>query len=214
MHKKRPKNIILPVVSPTVNRQIRNADYAGLRAFFEQPESAKQRQYEAVRAVLIDLIPVEIAAEKFGYKASTLYSLIREAKAGRVELFPKTERTPKNKKISPPTKQKIVRMRNDDMSAEEMCQKLSDMQITVSVRSVERVLNELGFDKLKRRTNAQLGKTRKHTLCPEIAENLNFSVLEPFSVDCPVVGVFFSCLIYWNLVFLIPSPSAHSHNPI
>ena len=177
--------------SLSFNRQIRNIEYAVLRTFFEQPKSVRHRQYEAVRAVVIDLIPVEVAAEKFGYKVSTLSSLLREAKAGRVELFPKTQRRPKSKKISPHTKQKIVRMRNDDMSAEEICKKLNERQITVSVRSVERVLNELGFGKLKRRTNAQLGKTRKNTLYPEAAENLNFSELESFSVDCPVVGVFF-----------------------
>jgi hypothetical protein len=77
------------------------------------------------------------------------------------------------------------------MSAKDMHSHLSKQDINVSLRTVERLVSELAFSKLPRRTNKELGITRRNTVIPEIAEGIDFSSLKPFSIDCPVAGVFF-----------------------
>lgn len=172
-------------------RQIKNADSGELKVFFDNPTCARQRQYEAVRAIIVDRLDLETAAGKFGYKVNTLYSLVKEAKSGRLDLFPKIPRKERSRKITTDANRELVRMRNVRMSAKEICKALDESGISTSVRSVERALSELGFPKLRRRTNKELGVTRRNTIIPDIAQDIDFSILEPFSVDCPTAGVFF-----------------------
>ncbi len=56
--------------------------------FFTNPTSNRQKQYEAVRAVVIDKLAVDVVAKKFGYQVSTIYSLVRNARSGKLKLFP------------------------------------------------------------------------------------------------------------------------------
>ena len=65
------------------------------------------------------------------------------------------------------------------------------MTFICSVSTVERVIKQAGFGKLRRRTNKELGKTTKGKVIAERAQELDFSELEKFQVDCPSVGVFF-----------------------
>ena len=61
----------------------------------------------------------------------------------------------------------------------------------MSAMTVERVLKNAGFGKLKRRTNSELGKTINNKIIPARSEHLDFTVLEEFKIDCPTLGVFF-----------------------
>jgi transposase len=172
-------------------RQIINSKYNNLVNFFSKPDNAGQRQYETIRAVVMDAMTVEDAAEKFHYKTSTVYAMLRDAKAGRTNLFPIIPRKKKTGKIPASLQREIVKLRNSGMSAKNICNHFSEKEINASLRTVERLLVELGFPKLPRRTNKELGITRKNTIIPEVAEKIDFTELEPFNVDCPVAGVFF-----------------------
>ena len=44
--------------------------------FFLEPTQTFQRQYEALRAVFVDAQPLDQVAERFGYKLSTLRSMV------------------------------------------------------------------------------------------------------------------------------------------
>lgn len=59
-----------------------------LDTFFSNPTTPAQKQYEAIRAIIVDELPIELVAEKFSYSVNTLYSLMRDAKGGKLELFP------------------------------------------------------------------------------------------------------------------------------
>jgi DNA-directed RNA polymerase specialized sigma24 family protein len=48
------------------------------RRFFEVPLTAAQRQYEALRAVIIDELPQKEVAERFGYTYDSLRQLLHE----------------------------------------------------------------------------------------------------------------------------------------
>lgn len=163
-----------------------------LLEYFTKPMSERQKQYETVRAVVIENLPVDDAARKFNYKRSTVYSLLRDAKAGKIEFFPKVKKGPKGTRVSIEIQDKIERYRQEGLSTTDIHNKLkSDEGIVVSVRTIERILKDKGYERLKKRSNRELGKTKKDTIIPERSLSLNFKELSPFKVDCPCAGVFF-----------------------
>jgi len=159
--------------------------------YFKNPASPKQKQYEAIRAIVIDEKPIEVATKRYGYKAGTIYSLLRDARAGKIELFPAVKKGPRQKRTNPDIQDKIIEYRKMRLSTPDIQDRLAEETIKISSRTVERILKDAGFRKLQRRTNKELGKTIKNKIIPERSEHLDFSELEPFSVDCPAVGSFF-----------------------
>jgi transposase len=142
-------------------RQIKNAKDRQLVDFFKKPVNPRHRQYEAIRAIVMDKEAVEEVAEKFNYRESTLYALLRESKSGRIDLFPMPPRKKKTGKITGFLKAEVVKLRDAGLSAKNIREAFAEKEVEVSLRTVERLLSELGFPKLPRRTNKQLGITRK-----------------------------------------------------
>ena len=168
-----------------------NKTLINMAGYFKKPASPKQKQYEAIRAIVIDGKPIEVAAKRYGYKAGTIYSLLRDARAGKIELFPAVKKGPRQKRTNPDIQDKIIEYRKMRLSTPDIQDRLAEETIRISSRTVERILKDAGFRKLQRRTNKELGKTIKNKIIPERSEHLDFSELEPFSVDCPAVGSFF-----------------------
>ena len=172
-------------------RQIKNVNMARVKSEFASPTIPRQRQYEALRAIIVDDMTVDHAASKFGYKARALDTLLSQAINNKLEIFPNHIRKPKTRKVPSSLLANIVKRRNAGMSAQEILEKLHEENTMVSIRTVERILNDFGFPKLKRRTNEALGITKNNTIIPEVAENIDLETCKPFSVDCPIAGVFF-----------------------
>ena len=164
---------------------------SGLKHLFTSITNPRQRQYEAIRAIEIDNLSVSEAANLFGYQVNTLYSLIRDIKTGKIEIFP--SKTEKISKIRTPDyiTDQVIQLRKQNRSAKDIAQKISDQGYKVAIRTVERILEKAGLPRLKRRTQAELGLTRKAQQIPERASAIDFEKLEPFTVDSPVAGVFF-----------------------
>ena len=87
-----------------------------LSDYFKRPVSPRQKQYEAIRAIAIDGESMEDAAKRYGYKASTIYSMLRDAKAGKIELFPTVKKGPKKKRTNPDVQDKIIEYRKMRLS--------------------------------------------------------------------------------------------------
>jgi len=162
-----------------------------LEKYFKEPKSSRQKQYEAVRAFVIDKLPAEIIAQNFGYKVSTIYELVKRAKSGKVVLFPDVPRGPQKRRTSEEIYEKICQLRKQNCSVVDIHTLLTDEGIKISQRTIERILYDAGFQRLKRRTNKELGITKKGKIIPERSENLNFDNLEPFDVDIPIAGICF-----------------------
>ena len=179
--------------SQMIHRQNKTLICSGidLADYFKNPVSPRQKQYEAIRAITIDEESIENAAKRYGYKTSTIYSILRDAKAGKIELFPAVIKGPKQKRTSPDLQDKIIEYRKMRLSAPDIQDRLAEDSIKISSRTVERILKDAGFRKLKRRTNKELGITKKHKIIPDRSEHLDFSKLEPFNIDCPSAGCFF-----------------------
>jgi transposase len=159
--------------------------------YFNNPDSQRQKQYEAVRSIVIEKQTVASVAKRFGYKLNTVYSLVRDVKARKIALFPTVEKGPKQKRTPCDVQDKIIEYRKHGHSTTDIYNCLLKEGINISPITVERVLKSAGFAKLKRRTNIEIGKTCKNKIIPERSEHLDFGVLEEFNVDCPSVGVFF-----------------------
>ena len=159
--------------------------------YFTNPATQRQKQYEAVRAVIIENQSIEGVAKKFNYKNSTIYSLVRDAKAGKIELFPSVPKGPKQKRTSTIIQNKIIDYRREGLSTLDIQERLWSEKIRISINTIDRILKNSGFRKLKRRTNKERGMTSQKKVVPERSQKLDFSELKPFNIDCPTVGVFF-----------------------
>ena len=102
------------------------------------------RQYEAVRAFIKEQISAEEVALRFGYTPATVYTMVRDARAGKTRLFPEVRLGPKGRRTSEETKDRIIRMRKDDLSSTDIHQRLAS---EVSISTIERILKESGIDK-------------------------------------------------------------------
>lgn len=172
------------------NKTLINSEF-NLADYFINPTTPRQKQYEAIRAIIIDGESVEDVAKRYGYKTATVYSLLRDAKAGKVELFPIIKKGPRQKRTDTEVQKKIIEFRKMRLSTPDIQKRLAEDSIQLSSRTAERILKDAGFGKLKRRTNIELGITSQCKIIPDRSEHLDFSELEPFNIDCPAVGVFF-----------------------
>lgn len=163
---------------------------SGLKSLFTNIKNPRQRQYEAIRAIEIDNLTTVDAAKKFNYKPSSLYSIIRDIKAKKIELFPSVEKISKRQTPEYVSK-RVLHYRRQRLSSSDIAEKIGDEGYKVSIRTVERILADENLAKLKRRTQAQRGLTKRVQIIPERACAIDFDSLEPFNVDCPVAGIFF-----------------------
>ena len=170
---------------------MKNSKRVKVADFFTNPMTSGQRQYEAIRSIALERLSIEEAAVRFKYRKSTMAALWRSARNGSLKLFPTAQRQPRLKKIPAELQKTVVQLRDRGMSAEDIALELSRQEIHVKACTVARLLAGFGFQKLSRRTNEELGISRKKTVLPQSAESIDFSKLEPFSVDCPSAGVFF-----------------------
>ena len=131
------------------------------------------------------------AAKKYGYTISTLYTFLRDAKSGKLQLFPIPTLGPTERRTPSNLQKMIVQKRKKNMSACEIKNSLAADNIKISTSTVERILADANFTKLPRRTNAELGNTVKNQIISKRATPLDFDNLKPFHFDCPTIGIFF-----------------------
>lgn len=163
----------------------------GLKHLFVHITNPRQRQYEAIRAIEIDNLSVVQAAKKFNYRTNALYSLIRDIKIGKLALFPSNVTRVTSKLTPDYIAKQIFKLRRQNHSAKDIAESISAEGYKIAIRTVERILERAGFFKLKRRTYAEMGLTRKAQQIPEKAGGIDFENLKPFTIDLPVAGVFF-----------------------
>ena len=162
-----------------------------LKRFFVKPKIPLQRQYEAIRSIVVGKEPAAIVAKKYGYSISTLYSLVRDFKLGKVSFFQIKKQGPTDRRIPKHLRQLALHFRKEKLSANDIRTRLEQAGYSCSTRTVERVLVDANISKLQRRTFAELGKSLKNTIIPERSTPINFDIIKPFRYDCPVAGVFF-----------------------
>ena len=156
-----------------------------------KPETPMHRQYEAIRAIVIDGLSVQASAKKFGYKVNSLYSRMRDIRSGKLIFFPNKTSGPSERRAPDYIRKLIIHYRKENLSATDIHTRLQNEEYSLSIRTIERILSDANFTKLKRRSAVDRGVSVKNKLISERATPLDFEKLEPFSLDCPSIGVFF-----------------------
>jgi len=162
-----------------------------LKSLFSNPKSPKHRQYEALRACVLEGTPAKEAARRFGFTEKSLFALAHDLRAGKLDFFPRRQTGPKERRLTPHIRNMICELRKQNLSVADIAGRLRREGVETSPSTVERVLKEAGFDKLGRRTAVQRGLSKQNTILPQPAQNLDFDRLEPFRAECQVAGVFF-----------------------
>jgi len=162
-----------------------------IRAFFLTPKSPKQRQYEALRAYVVEGVSAQEAAERFGFTQKSLYALVHALRKGELDFFPRRTRGPKDRRLTPYLRESICQLRKENLSAKDIVERLGAKEIHLSQSTVERILKDAGFTRLLRRTRLERDLSRERMSLAAPAQNLDIDMLEPFRAECQVAGIFF-----------------------
>jgi transposase len=179
--------------------------------YFANPSTPDHKKYEVLRALFYEKLPKEEVTEKFGYTNYTLNAIIRDFRQGKLIFFPLKKPGPKDRNTSEEAKTKIISLRKQNLSAEDISNQLLSENIKISLRTVERILEDEGFSKLSRRTNKERGLTKKKTIISERSHQLVSSELKNQKFHCKTAGVFL--FIPYLLKTNLPDIIQNSHFP-
>ncbi len=121
--------------------------------YFTSPEQVNQRRYEALRAFFVDGATHAEAAERFGYTRWAMVALVRDYRAGKLDLFAPARR-PGPPPGSAPAKDRVrgrvIALRRQGLSAYEISAHLAGEGTPLNRTSVAEILTEEGFGRLLR----------------------------------------------------------------
>jgi transposase len=121
--------------------------------FFRRPLIPAQRQYEALRAYLLEGLSATEAAEQFGYTSATLYALCRDFRLGRLTFFSPQKPGPKGAPKRDAARERVFQLRQQNYSVYDIQKVLASEGLTLSHTVIHHILREAGLAKLPRRRN-------------------------------------------------------------
>jgi len=168
--------------------------------FFRQPQTAPQRQYEALRAYLLEGHSAKQVAQRFGYSPPTLYALARELRAGRLRFFEPSKPGPKRAPKREAARQRVIELRKQNYSVYDIQKILRTEDRILSHVLIHQILREEGFAKLPRRREDE----RPTVIRPEVAEvadvrQLDWEEFENFETQGTALFVLLPKLVEWGL---------------
>jgi hypothetical protein len=163
----------------------------GNQNFFLAPQFPLQRQYEALRAYLVDEEPSGDVARRFGYSPGAFRVLcyqFRHDPLKRASFFRQPHRGPQSSPARDRVRDLAVAMRKRNLSVYDMQRELAAAGHTISINSLTVLLREEGFSRLPRRADDE----RPVTVKPEIADVADIRRLDlsPGSFRTPLAGLF------------------------
>jgi hypothetical protein len=121
------------------------------REYFTRPEHPSQRRYEALRAYFTEDLTVAEAGARAGYTRSSMASLLRDFRAGKLELFaPPGKPGPKTAPARDRARARAIELRRKGLSVYEISGRLRAEGTPLNRTGVGRVLAEEGFGRLLR----------------------------------------------------------------
>ena len=171
----------------TVNQLITPSD----EKFFLAPLFPLQRQYEALRAFLVEEEPSGDVARRFGYSPSSFRVLchqFRHDPQKRASFFRLPQRGPHCAPARDRVRDLAIAMRKRNLSVYDIRQELATLDLPISINSLTVLLREEGFSRLPRRADDE----RPPTVKPEIAAVADIRQLDlsPRSFRTPLAGLF------------------------
>lgn len=139
-----------------------------------------------MRAFLVDGDPAAQVADRFGYSAATVASMVRDFRAGQREFFLTPKPGPKSAPAKDAARARIVGLRQTGRSAYEISQVLAAEGTPLNRTGVAEVLAEEGFPRLQPRPHAERGLPRR--AAPARTKVLDFDTW-PAQQDTKLAGL-------------------------
>ena len=165
---------------------------APARAFL-QPQTAKQRQYEALRACFVEQLPIPEVARRFAYTPGTLYVMCSKfRKKPSFDFFLPADERPLTPGKSLPRKrallEKILALRKQNLSIYDIARALAQDDTPLTPAMISKILKEQGFAKLPRRADDE----RAARVAPVRAARADVRELDlaPRTLDTQFGGLF------------------------
>ena len=121
--------------------------------WFTAPEQVNHRRYEALRAFHVDGLTHAQAGQRFGYTRWAMVNLVREHRAGRLELFAAARKPGPSPGVAPAkdrARGRVIELRRAGLSSYEISAKLAVEGTPLNRTSVAEILTEEGFGRLLR----------------------------------------------------------------
>jgi Transposase DDE domain len=125
-----------------------------LARVFLEPANATHRQYEALRAYLVDGLPGDQAARRFGYTPGSFRVLVHQFRQNpRRDFFLTPAKGPRVAPKADPLRDRIIALRKQNLSIYDISRNLAHQGNSLSPVAVAHVLKEEGFARLPRRAD-------------------------------------------------------------
>jgi transposase len=162
--------------------------------FFTAPEQVNHRRYEALRAFFVEGLTHAEVAERFGYTRWAMVNLVRDYRAGKLDLFaaarkpgPPPGATPAKDRV----RGRVTALRRHGLSAYEISAHLAAEGTPLNRTSVAEILTEEGFGRLLRHPDPEastsIATPGRDTNLPA-ATGLDFATL-PDRADTTMAGL-------------------------
>jgi DDE family transposase len=122
--------------------------------WFTAPIQVNHRRYEALRAFFVEGLTYQQAADRLGYTRWAMVNLVREHRAGRLELFAPPRKPGPAPGVTPAKNRargRVVQLRRQGLSTYEIAARLAAEHTPLNRTSVAEILAEEGFGRLLRR---------------------------------------------------------------
>lgn len=132
--------------------------------FFAEPADPTHRRYEALRAYLLEGMPPEQAAGRFGYSTASLLSAARDFRAGKRDFFVVPQPGPRSAPAKEAARERVIELRRAGHSAYEIAAALAGSGTPLNRTGVAEILAEEGFARMWPRPLAARGAPRRESL--------------------------------------------------
>lgn len=166
-----------------------DSDLTDCRGFFLEPKTARQRQYEALRAYFVEGEPSTEVAARFGYQWGSFRMLCLAFRRGQLPAFftvPRTGPRPMSKTAA--ARQRVVALRKTNHSVYEISATLKEESIQLSPSAVREILRQEGFAPLPRRLDEERPTGVRPNIEP-VADARTFT-MAPRTFTTPCGGLF------------------------
>jgi hypothetical protein len=159
------------------------------RRFFLEPTSAKQRQYEALRAYFVEQRPSAQVARDFGYTPGSFQVLCHHFRRHPdVVFFVSPRPGPREQPKKSAARDRIIELRKRNYSVYEISEALKERGLALSPTAVREVLKVEGFAALPRRMDEERPDRPRATV-EAVADARQFS-LAPRRLQTRCGGLF------------------------
>ena len=167
-----------------------------LRRFFLAPRLPKHRQYEALRAYLVEGRPAKDVARAFGYSLNSFCVLCHHFRRESDPVFFVSPRHgPQTQPKKSAARDRIIQLRKQNHSVYEISQTLKERHCPLSPTAVREVLRTEGFAALPRRLDEERPQRPAPTTEP-VADVRQFSLApRQFTTRCGGLFLFLADLV-------------------